>query len=395
MPKVIKTKADYEAALKEIERLIDVNPQPGTPDAQQLELVTLLAEDYETKAFRRTPPDPIDAILFRMEQQELAPRDLIPYIGSRSKVSEVLGRKRPLTLSMIRALNEGLGIPARVLLQESPPEQSEEAEPDWSQFPIREMAARGWVDNSVEAVKAFFSQVPSFAHGSVHLRRTRRIRSSRSMDSFALAAWTTRVIVRAGQISSLGAYRTGCVNLEFMRQLAKRSAFEHGPIAARDFLAEHGIPVVVEPQLPYTYLDGAAILVFTQRPIVGLSVRHDRLDSFWYTLMHELAHLGLHSGLEVQEFLDDLDLEARNDPEEKEADELASEALIPQLVWQRSPASRLRSAEAAQDLARQLGIHPAIVAGRIRHEWKSFRVLSNLVGHHEVRRQFTDIKWPD
>src|SRR5712692_9735369 len=149
MPKVIKTKADYEAALKEIERLMDVSPRPGTPDAQQLELVTLLAGDYETKAFLRTPPDPIDAILFRMEQQELAPRDLIPYIGSRSKVSEVLGRKRPLTLSMVRSLHERLHIPAKALIHQAELLEPESEQTNWSRFPLRQMSARGWIEGSL------------------------------------------------------------------------------------------------------------------------------------------------------------------------------------------------------------------------------------------------------
>ena len=110
--KVIKTQEAYEAALAEIETLIDLNPQAGTPEAEQLELGSLLVEQYESEKFPIGLPDPVEAIEFRMEQQGLTPRDLIPYIGSRSKVSEILSRKRSLTLTMIRALHEGLGIPA-------------------------------------------------------------------------------------------------------------------------------------------------------------------------------------------------------------------------------------------------------------------------------------------
>jgi HTH-type transcriptional regulator/antitoxin HigA len=394
MIKVIKSTAEYETALAEIERLIDLDPKPKSAEAGQLELLTLLVENYEAKAFPKSLPDPVDAIQFRMEQQDLTPRSLVPYIGSRSKVSEVLSRKRPLTLSMIRALHDGLGIPARVLIQQSPIPEHED-EPEWSRFPIREMVARGWVQDSLQAVKGFFSQLPSPVQNAVLLRKTKHIRSARKMDSFALTAWVTRIITCANQIPDLAKYRIGSVNLNLMRELAKCSIQDDGPSAACDFLAKHGIPLIIEPHLPHTYLDGAAILVFFDRPIIGMTLRHDRLDNFWFTLMHELAHVALHSGQENTEFIDDLDIEADEDPKEREADALAGEALIPQSVWKTSPASRVPSPEAAISLARKLEIHPAIAAGRMRHERKAFRLLNNLVGHREVRQRFPDIKWQD
>jgi HTH-type transcriptional regulator/antitoxin HigA len=118
MIKIIKSEPAYKAALAAIEKLIDLDPDVGTPEADRLELLALLVQDYESKTVKMTLPDPIAAIKFRMEQQNLTQQDLVPFIGSRSKVSEVLSRKRPLTLSMIRALHSGLGIPAKVLLQE-------------------------------------------------------------------------------------------------------------------------------------------------------------------------------------------------------------------------------------------------------------------------------------
>jgi HTH-type transcriptional regulator / antitoxin HigA len=394
MIKVIKNTTDYEAALAEIERLIDLDPKAKSAEAEQLALLALLVQDYEAKAFPKTLPDAVDAILFRMEQQDLTPRGLIPYIGSRSKVSEVLSRKRPLTLSMIRALHDGLGIPASVLIQESPTLQHEE-EPDWSRFPIKEMVARGWVRDSMQAVQAFFSELPAPAQSAVMLRTMKHIRSARNMDNYALAAWVTRVVIRSKQVSGLAKYRAGSVTLDFLRELAKCSVREDGPSAACDFLAKHGIPLIIEPHLPSTYLDGAAILVLTDRPVIGMTLRHDRLDNFWFTLMHELAHVALHSGQENTEFIDDLDTEAKDDPKEREADEFAGEALIPKAAWHRSPASRIPSPEAAHHLATSLGIHPSIAAGRMRHERKAFRLLNHLVGHREVRQKFPEIKWPD
>jgi len=113
--KPIKTKADYEAALKEIERLFEA--EPGTPQGDRLEVLTTLVEAYENKHFAIPAPDPIEAIQYFMESRDLSRRDLEPYLGSRARVSEVLNRKRPLSLEMIRELNEGLGIPAEVLIK--------------------------------------------------------------------------------------------------------------------------------------------------------------------------------------------------------------------------------------------------------------------------------------
>lgn len=114
-PKVIKTQADYQAALAQLETLMDA--QPGTRQEEELELFAVLVENYEQAHFPIGLPDPVEAIKFRMEQQGLTRKDLEPFIGSQSKVSEVLNRKRPLSVAMIRALRTGIDIPAEVLLQ--------------------------------------------------------------------------------------------------------------------------------------------------------------------------------------------------------------------------------------------------------------------------------------
>ena len=113
--KPIKNEGDYEAALQEIERLF--NAVPDTPEGDRLEVLTTLVEAYEDKHYSIPMPDPIDAILYHLESRGLSRRDLEPYIGSRARVSEVLNRKRPLTMEMIRNLHREFGIPAEVLIQ--------------------------------------------------------------------------------------------------------------------------------------------------------------------------------------------------------------------------------------------------------------------------------------
>jgi HTH-type transcriptional regulator / antitoxin HigA len=118
-PKMIRTKNEYESARREVERLIARDPERGTPAADRLDLMALLVASYEKTAFPVPPCGPLDAIRFRMDQMGLAPKDLVPYLGSRARVSEVLAGKRDLSLKMIRALHRGLDIPAEVLIQET------------------------------------------------------------------------------------------------------------------------------------------------------------------------------------------------------------------------------------------------------------------------------------
>ena len=111
----IKTEAEYQAALQEIERLFD--SLPNTSEGDRLEVLTTLIEAYEEKHCGIPSPDPIESILYYIESRGLSRSDLEPYIGSRARVSEILNRKRPLTIYMIRKLHAGLGIPADILIQ--------------------------------------------------------------------------------------------------------------------------------------------------------------------------------------------------------------------------------------------------------------------------------------
>jgi HTH-type transcriptional regulator/antitoxin HigA len=115
-PKILKTEDEYNAALSCVESLMDA--APGSADEEELELWSLLVERYEQEKFPVDLPDPVEAIRFRMEQEGLKQKDLEPYFSGKNRVSEVLNRKRPLSLAMIRALHHGLGIPAEVLLRE-------------------------------------------------------------------------------------------------------------------------------------------------------------------------------------------------------------------------------------------------------------------------------------
>lgn len=114
----IKTETDYRVALGEIERLFEAVPE--TPEGDRLDILMLLVEDYEERQYPVPPPNPVAALEYYLESRGLTRRDLEPYLGSRARVAEILNRRRPLTIEMIRRLHQGLGIPAEVLIQPYP-----------------------------------------------------------------------------------------------------------------------------------------------------------------------------------------------------------------------------------------------------------------------------------
>ena len=169
--KVIKTEEEYRAALAEAERLMD---STRTEDVAKLELLGVLIEHYENHLFPVPYPDPVAAIRFRMEQAGLSRKDLAKYIGSTSKVSEVLAGKRTLSLAMIRALHEGLGIPAEILLR-VPGTAVPKQKHDLARYPFAEMfnrgyfpsfngplaAAKGYAEEQLDSLFAVFEEQPT------------------------------------------------------------------------------------------------------------------------------------------------------------------------------------------------------------------------------------------
>ncbi len=114
----IRTKTDYKNTLKEVSKLVELDPPLGSSDGDRLDILVTMVQAYEARHFSLDIPDPVDAIKFRMEQQGLKPKDLEPMIGRSNRVYEVLNRKRPLTLAMVRKLHAGLGISAECLINQ-------------------------------------------------------------------------------------------------------------------------------------------------------------------------------------------------------------------------------------------------------------------------------------
>lgn len=397
--RAIRTEADYKAALARVDALMDA--EVATPEGDELDVLTDLIGLYEARHVPLGYPTALEALRFRMEQANLTPRDLIPFIGSRAKVSEILSGKRPLTMQMARALHSNLGIPADVLLQQPGGELPSALDGiDWKRFPLAEMAKRGWIKkqpNLLAHAEEIMLALIERAGGKDAIpaalyRKNDHARSNAKTDPYALKAWCWEVLARANAVRLPVAYRPGTVDLEFIRNVAKLSWSAEGPKLAREFLAKHGIHLVCLDHLPRTHLDGAALQLADGTPIIGLTLRYDRLDNFWFCLLHEMAHLGRHmDGARDEAFVDDLSLRgvegAKRDPKEDEADDWAENGLIPSDVWRTSEVRENPSPLTVMELAQRLQIHPAIVAGRVRYETKNFRLLSQFVGSGELRRQ--------
>ncbi len=401
--KVIRSTEDYEAALHRVASLMDA--PAGSPEENELEVLATLVESYESEHFPIEPPSPIDAIKFRMEQGGLTQKDLVPFIGSRSKVSEVLAGKRPLNLRMVRALHGGLGIPLASLVGKERSEV-EGLLPDElvRHTPVAEMAKRSWFSNfdgNGHAARAaaprlldeFFERCDSQAlRGCLNRRTGTRDTAQSPATLAALAAWQTRVAHLACS-TTLPAFDPAAITPEFARQLVGLSLLESGPIAAGEYLAKYGIALVVLAHLPTTRLDGAAMRLQGGTPIIGLTLRHDRLDHFWFTLLHELGHVALHlKKNESTTFLDDLDRAESTDEVEREANAFAAEALIPATEWPKAFSEGSATTADISATAQRLRVHVSIVAGRVRRELNDFRTFSKLVGSGEVRRHFPEFE---
>lgn len=310
-PSIIKTEEQYRQALAAVEQLASEDPPADSPAGARLELLAKLVEDYEKARYPFAQPDPVDAIVFRMEQQGLRQKDLAEMLGGKNRASEVLARKRPLTLPMIRALSEALEIPPALLIRE-----------------------------------------PSAPYDA----------AGRS----AVADWLTRVRKRAAADAALrGRFRAGDLNEDLIRYVVRLSWMDKGPRLAMEFLAERGIAVVIEPAPPRSRIDGAALLGRSGAPVIALTLRQDRLDHFWSTLVHELVHAWKHLGSEHDQAIVDEDIETiGKDGIEREAHDLTAELLIPRAVWARSAAAQDPNEETIRALAEELQISPAIVAGR-------------------------------
>ncbi len=250
---------------------------------------------------------------------------------------------------------------------------------------------RGWVavtgTSFRDDVGAFLRQSSDLLNGGLLYRRTRKDRANVNP---ATRLWAARVADVASSQKDVLSGHFDLLDLSWLPELVSLSKFDDGPRQAVRMLAANGVIAVSEMQLPTMALDGSALMLDDGTPVIGLTHRHDRQDNYWFTLLHELGHVFLHSGSYLLGgIFDDLDL-STDEAIEAEADAFAQGILIPDEVWASAPARFSKSADLLKRFAAQRGIGVAIVAGRVRRERNDYRLFSDLVGQGNVRRQLID-----
>jgi len=265
------------------------------------------------------------------------------------------------------------------------------------QYPFKQMFQRQWFPNFMGSLNDAVKKSPELIANLYHLAgikntqiafNRKSVRSGAVINDFALNIWYARVIIKAREQELTSFFDRRMVTDEWLRNLATLSCEKNGPTLAVLYLRNSGIRVVIEPQLEGTHLDGAALLMDDIYPIIAVTLRYDRLDNFWFVLFHELAHVILHLGNQYNMIFDDLDTNIEGI--EKEADNYALNAAIPDKVWKRSLVRFSPSPETIINQARALKVHTALIAGRIRRETGKYFMFNELIGQNEVRNLFTD-----
>lgn len=328
--------------------------------------------------------------------QGLSQTDLAEQLGMKAQQIQRYEATRYMSASLARLIEIAGALKVRVSQSFATVESAVESslfswsDPtsiDWTRFPLKEMSKRGWLKGRdlVDAARSYFLTAagPQFAT-ALHRKK---VRSGNAPDEFALLAWQARVLELARQELDTGRIGEFEIHDSWLRSLVSLTQFDDGPEKARELLNAHGIALIIERHLSGTYLDGAAMISATGHPVVALTLRHDRLDNFWFVLFHEIGHVFLHlySSLRL-DFFDEED-GFDGDGIEKEADQFALTNLIPDQLWKQCLSRFALSEEAVLIDAEKLGIHPSIIAGRIRKERNNYHILSNLVGNGTVRAQ--------
>lgn len=263
----------------------------------------------------------------------------------------------------------------------------------WKQFPAREMAKRGWFDvprksNVYQLARDYFMRVAGAQFVSAYHRK--KMHGASVPNEYALLAWQARVLERAKTVVDERSPTEFMADDRWLGELMPLTRRKDGPKRAQELLLSKGIVLVTEKHLSGTYLDGGAMLDPEGRPVIGLTLRFDRMDNFWFVLMHELGHVFLHlmDGLRYDFF--DEEETSNDDRIEREANAFAFERLIPNAKWDKCLSRFTLSEEAVQIDAKNLGIDASIIAGRIRKERDDFTILANLIGQGMVASQFKD-----
>jgi len=378
--KPIRNADDLKAAKERVAALLRKTNAGQLDD--EIEVLSTLIEQFEERHSPIDAPTAVSAIRARMAERGLSPRQLEPFIGSRARVSEVLSGKRQLSIDMIRSLHEGLNIPYASLISHR---EQDANVTKVSPSAIARLNTLGFpIDRN--SISTFVAGIHHSAPNAL-LRKTRTQRAASKTDQRALFLWQAAVLRKSEELPLTAQFRPHTFGPLQVRHIAKMSSKTDGPSRAIRSLAATGIAVVIVPSLPGTFLDGALIVSRTGSPIVGLTLRHDRVDSFWFTLLHELSHAALHFAclLETQHpFVDDMEIRS-GDEQELEADALARDSLVPPEILRHVHWGPGTTVDELQTLAIRSRVHLSAVVGRWQWDHQNYKRFSRLVDRGSIR----------
>jgi HTH-type transcriptional regulator/antitoxin HigA len=369
-------------------RLASLLSRNSSQHDDEIEVLATLVEQFEEKTAHLNAPDPISAIKFRMEEKGMSAKQLEPFIGSRARVSEVLSGKRTLSMDMIRSLHEGLGIPYASLISRA--KRSDDLD-QISGGAIRRLNTLGFALERNE-ISSFIPSSLQTGMASALLRKTRTQRAASKTDQGALLLWQSAVLQRAADVKPTKVFQHSHFTKDILRKIARLSSKLDGPKRAFKELLNIGLVPIVMPPLPGTFLDGAAMVSTSGIPIIGLTLRHDRIDNFWFTLLHELSHICLHYELLVGThvaFIDDMEMRS-DDAQEQEADELARDALIPSSILDQVLWSGASSQEDILAVSTRARVPVTVVAGRWQRDHQNYKKFSRLIDRTSVHSLLCD-----
>lgn len=381
MIKPIRTIEDLKLAKVRLAHLIQCNSAGEHDD--EIEIISTLAEQFERASNFVEAPSPVAAIKFRMEEMGLTPRQLEPFIGSRARVSEVLSGVRQLSIDMMRSLHDGLGIPYESLISQR--RQNSQTE-NVSEPTIEKLNSLGFKGNRKD-ILSLLSEFTSASPSAALHRKTQTQRAALRTDQTALSLWQAAVLKKSEEKKLIKPFNALSFTSGALRKLGRLSARPDGPAKAVDTLSDLGIATVILPPLPGTFLDGAVMVGRNGAPVIGLTLRHDRVDSFWFTLLHECAHVSLHYDQllgHAAAFIDDMEIQS-SDVCERQADELARESLIPSSILSQVNWDEGTTHEEIVTLSIRARVHVAVVAGRWQRDHQNYKKFSRLVERGTVR----------
>ena len=328
----IRSLQDLNQANDRLDQLL--NSSQGSPEREEYRSLFKLVAEYQDYHFPIEIPNGIGMIEFHLENSNLCEADLIPLIGSKAKVSAVLSGEEPLTIPMVRALNKHLAVDLESLVGYDVIDEEDGIE--WGKFPTKAMKELGWFSTPSKSDKELIEELIELAGGLVRIPRTYcrqnfDARRNALTDLYSLQAWCQKVVGTAVAHPPANRFDKSSLGKEFLTSLASFSKNEDGPRRAIATLAEAGIALVYVEQLPEMYVDCAVMKSKEGFPVIGLTLRDDSIDSFWFGVLHSVAHIWKHLSELHYFFVDDFNIRQCHCNVdwsfENEADKIAYEAL--------------------------------------------------------------------